>query len=49
LEDYPPVTEGQSEGHPRFGAAIASVSQFEATVNNISNNVPLDPKNFEVK
>jgi hypothetical protein len=44
-----PITEGQSEGHPRFGAAIAAVDQFEVTVTGISHNVQLDPKNFEVK
>jgi hypothetical protein len=44
-----PITDAQSVGHPRFGASIASVSQFEATVTNISHNVQLDPKNFEVK
>lgn len=44
-----PITEGQSEGHPRFGAAIAAVDQFDVTVTNISHNVQLDPKNFEVK
>jgi hypothetical protein len=44
-----PITEGTSEGHPRFGAAIAAVSQFEVTVTKISQNVQLDPKNFEIK
>jgi hypothetical protein len=44
-----PINEGTSQGHPRFGAAIAAVSQFEVTVTNISHNVQLDPKNFEVK
>ena len=44
-----PITEGQSQGHPRFGAAIAAVSQFEVTVTKISQNVQLDPRNFEIK
>jgi hypothetical protein len=43
------MTEGQSQGSASLGAAIASVSQFEVTVTNISHNVQLDPKNFEVK
>lgn len=45
----PPINEGTSQGHPRFGAAIAAVSQFDVTVTTISHNVQLDPKNFEVK
>ena len=44
-----PVSNASSQGHPGFGAAIAAVSQFEVTVTNISHNVTLDPKNFEVR
>jgi hypothetical protein len=44
-----PLTEGESQGHPKFAAAIVSVTQFEVTVTNIAHNVQLDPKNFEVK
>jgi len=31
------------------GAGSSPIDQFEVIVTNISNNVPLDPKNFEVK
>jgi hypothetical protein len=44
-----PINEGTSQGHPRLGAAIGAVSEFDVTVTNISHNVQLDPKNFEVK
>ena len=45
----PPITEGESQGHPRFAAAIASVTQFEVTETNISHNITLDPRNFEIR
>ena len=32
-----------------IGTGNSPVTQFEVTVANISNNVQLDPKNFEVK
>ena len=32
-----------------IGAGSSPVSHFEVTVTNISNNVQLDPKNFEIK
>jgi hypothetical protein len=32
-----------------IGTGRNPVNQFEVTISNISNNVPLDPKNFEVK
>ncbi len=36
--------------HPNaLGQAITRVNQFDVTETKISNNVPLDPKNFEVK
>jgi hypothetical protein len=44
-----PITEGQSQGHPQFGAALAAVTQFEVSETSISHNVTLDPKNFEIK
>jgi hypothetical protein len=44
-----PINEGTSQGHPRFGASIGAVSQFETTVTSVSHNLPVDPKTFEVK
>jgi hypothetical protein len=32
-----------------IGSGISPVIEYEATISNISHNVPLDPKNFEVK
>ena len=35
--------------HPRLGIAESSVSQFQATVTAVHNNISLDPKNFEIR
>jgi hypothetical protein len=35
--------------HPRLGGAESSVSQFQATVTAVHNNISLDPKNFEIR
>ncbi|HKM46988.1 MAG TPA: hypothetical protein VJX69_05350 [Terriglobales bacterium] len=43
------VPEVSISGHTRFGASLVMVTQFETTVTNISHNVQLDPKNFEIK
>jgi hypothetical protein len=43
------IPEVSISGHTRFGASLAAVTQFEVTVTNISHNVPLDPRNFEIK
>jgi hypothetical protein len=35
--------------HPRLGNAQSSVSQFQATLTAVHNNISLDPKNFEIR
>lgn len=36
-------------GAAGVGSGNSPVSHFEVTITSISNNAPLDPKNFEVK
>jgi hypothetical protein len=43
------VASGTTISTNGIGSGISPVSQFEVTVTNISHNVQLDPKNFEVK
>ncbi len=46
MPDVPEQTVG---GNPVMGASRNLVSQFDVTETNISHNVTLDPRNFEVK